>query len=600
MDVGKKGRPECIRNLDHRGSKVLTCTFSKCGTLFASGDSEGCVRIDDVTSWNPLNSKLCRPAHPTFDMEMTKLLGHLGPERAVTCVSFGADSKMLVSASMDTTVRLWQQQSAAETELGEEADSIERESIESETESSLWASTFVIHFPGPVNFVQFAPTGMHIIANCLNDDRAYTWDVASMLRKEEAWRYEVLDCGDDKDEITCTCATWTEERCWTAIGLDSGDITLWCARPSGVSRQVSVLTSREHCCPTTVSFSPDCRYMVCTKRAKDAGVPAAEALSHVLVYDLEQLVAPHEDELQRIIESAHASTEHDVLEPSSADIGAQSLVLAYVGQSAHVWLEEVVQHLQLKMGQGSMKRFFSSRCSALSSHEIVMERSQRTIAFLSKSNRTGVGQQPGEREAEVMFVRDEAVKAMTLEPQTPKLGSNATSKPRSTSSFRGKLSEKLDVSPPVEAYAQTADFLSKQSEMEKCNVIVLDWLLTFPKLFQILWNSYVFNTNPYSLDTSLVVTSNGRVASKVSDTEEPSTLLWLNPAIHAGMDADVEFLVERWTAVKAEGVVDGLRIGVLQRDVSKDVSEPGGVQASWWHGIGNGMRFKTTGSSTLI
>jgi WD40 repeat protein len=128
-----------------------------------------------------------RPTHDWFATH--ELLGHRGTERSITCLSFAVDSSMLASASLDTTVRLWQQQSEGQ-------------------HSGKWRSSYCIHLPGPVNYIQFAPVGLQVLANSLNDDRAYIWDIGTILNQHDAWHYEVLDCGDNKDEIICSSAAW--------------------------------------------------------------------------------------------------------------------------------------------------------------------------------------------------------------------------------------------------------------------------------------------------------------------------------------------------------------------------------------------------------
>ena len=182
--------PECIRILHHSGSRVMACTFSGCGTLLASGDDQGLCRLFDVRGWNPLNCNALSPVQPTEDWGVThELVGHHGTERAISCLSFSSDSQMLASASMDTTVRVWKH-------------------CVDPPHAGQWVSSYCIHFPGPVNFIQFAPYGLQVVANCLNDDRAYIWDIESMIQQQDPWVYEVLDCGDDKDEIACTSAAW--------------------------------------------------------------------------------------------------------------------------------------------------------------------------------------------------------------------------------------------------------------------------------------------------------------------------------------------------------------------------------------------------------
>ena len=186
-------KPERIRILAHSaGSGVTTCKFSECGTLLASGDAQGSCRIFDVRGWNPLNSYALGSAHPIRDRNVKQqLTGHHGPVRALTSLSFSATSSMLATASMDTTVRVWQQST--------------RKAMSEQDE---WACIYCIHLPGPVNFVQFAPNGLEVVANCLNDDRAYAWNLAAMLEQQSRWDYQVIDCGDDRDEIVCTSAAW--------------------------------------------------------------------------------------------------------------------------------------------------------------------------------------------------------------------------------------------------------------------------------------------------------------------------------------------------------------------------------------------------------
>eukprot|EP00961_Rhodomonas_salina_P047605 639817-Rhodomonas_salina.1 len=70
-----------------------------------------------------------------------------------------------------------------------------------------WECTHMVLFPGPVSYITFSPTGMLVIANCMSDDRAYAWDLEAMLDKMKPWEYQVLDCGDEREEIICTSAT---------------------------------------------------------------------------------------------------------------------------------------------------------------------------------------------------------------------------------------------------------------------------------------------------------------------------------------------------------------------------------------------------------
>ena len=208
--------------LDHDNCSVTTCQFSACGTMLASGDYQGVCRVFDLRGWNPLNSymlgrlRLAEPlchCEPLGDWQVTQhLFGHNHREKAnetshtthtvsITALSFSANASMLASGSLDMSVRIWQSR-------GRHSATTQAEQAAAALNNNDWYCTHFIKFPGPVSHVQFAPVGSQVVANCLGDDRAYMWDLESMLDQHDAWHYQVLDCGDDKDEIVCTAAVW--------------------------------------------------------------------------------------------------------------------------------------------------------------------------------------------------------------------------------------------------------------------------------------------------------------------------------------------------------------------------------------------------------
>ena len=578
-------KPECIRVLDHGGNCVTTCMFSVCGKLLASGDVQGVCRIFDVHGWNPLDSNAIRPRRPTHDWNVTQeLIGHHGADRAINCIAFTSDSGMLATASMDMTVRVWQRNFEPPHE-GE------------------WMTSICIHFPGPVNFIQFAPGSLQVIANCLNDDRAYAWDLGSMQKQEDPWHYEVLDCGDDRDEIVCTSVAWTEKRWWIAIGLEAGRISLWCAKPNAHFTQVSVVMNRSDWVSNCVSFSPDSNFMVCinhikpevrdrrvrTAGSEDQRTDVDEAFTEILIYDLEFHVTPHEHEVdKRIGQSTSSST----LKSPDDDVEVQDIVLKFVRETSHVWLEEVVAHVHKLMGKDSMDAFFQLRSKAQSVHDIAFERAQRTIGFLAKSSREvgGGSALPGERESLVIVRREEAANAMTEQTSCgrPSIGQKLNKR----KSSRGQSGSVNSPQGPVSPLFET----NEEEELKRRMCMVLEWLISYPKLFQIIWNSYVFNTNAL-LDESILVTSNGRVATKQFKSEETEpALIWLNPALPEGVTAENEFLIEKWTAGSPE---DGLRIGILQhcKRVGNGRHSHGNENVTWLYGCGTGMCFRTKDST---
>jgi len=326
-----------------------------------------------------------------------------------------------------------------------------------------------------------------------------------------------------------------------------------------------------------VSFSQDSKFMVCISQLKqealekrrnssdktDGEIGVADLpQSEVLVYNLELLAAQHEQELDSIIGTQER---RPASPPSRQEIKVQDRVLAHVYQSSHVWLEEVVAHLEATMGRDALMQFFGPRSSAQSIHEIALERAQRTIAFLTNSNRAIAFGQPGEREADVIFRREEAIVAQ------------AENQPKNSLQ---------DLQ-----WKQTQEQLLLQ-ERRVC--MVLEWILSTSKLFQVVWNSYVFNSSP-SLDESVEISSQGRVATKARGADVSASLIWLNPALPVNANAEAEFLIEKWTAALPE---DSLRVGILQRGVStrNEHQQRGKAHdVTWMYGCGTGMRFHTQG-----
>ena len=376
----------------------------------------------------------------------------------------------------------------------------------------------------------------------------------------------------------------------------TGIVTLWCAKPRGTFTQVGTVSNGSDWVATTVAFSPNSRFMVCISQLKPEVLDrhlktassrgSSESLermpTEILMYDLDQITSPCAKEIDDIIAAA---LEKPDLHPSQRDVAVQDMVLAYVGKSSHVWLEEVVSHVEATMGTEAMTNFFLPRSRASSIHEIVMEIAARTVAFLSKSSRAAIGfAQPGEREADVMFRREEAVAAMIEQISSPTVNPH---------------NNKLQTRDLATFVASEAE---KQASLEVRMCMVLEWLIASCKLFAIVWNTYVFNTNA-SLDRSIAVTSNGRLATKVAATlpDTPPPMIWLNPPVPQGVHAEIEFLVEKWTA---ESPDDGLRIGLLQRRaVTRNGQQQRGKaldsDTTWMYGCGTGMRYQAKGSSRL-
>ena len=384
-------------------------------------------------------------------------------------------------------------------------------------------------------------------------------------------------------------------RSWIAIGLDAGTVSLWCADAGGDIVQLGLVSKGSDWVTTSMSFSPDSRFLVCIseprqellERRPGTGITKTSEESEpvpvpeILIYDLELLVQGHEQEINDSVQSARRPASAPI---SPEHVEVQDLVLAYVSQRSNVWLEDILAHLRDAMGVSDMARFFQPRSTAGSIHDLAVECCQSTIAFLTKSKRASSSglQAPGEREADVIFRREEAVIACQSEHGSPRHTQKAQG--RGSGAQRTSSAEMLD----------THD--ARELEHNMC--MVLEWLLSSSKLFQIAWNSYVFSASASS-DESIAVGSNGRLAAKVTDTEGTPSLLWLTPGISAASHAECEFLIEKWTALSPD---DGLRIGIVHRSVSTAGRHHHRAKVqyeTWMYGCGNGMRFHTKNGRAL-
>lgn len=219
----------CFKTFGNRGRRVLCVKFSPDGSKLASATDEGDCRLFDVLCWNTMPGFIrgVRSLTPVKDNSWTMdyVLG--GHTRAINAVAFGEYLSVIGTGSADKTVRLW--------EFDEEANE--------------WTCTHVIEMPLPVASLNFDPDSPTIVVSCVGDDRAYAWDVEKMQEKLEPWEYQIMDCGDDGDELLCASAAIQGSKSFVAIGLDDSTVRIFAPKATrrrglvGKYRQVS----GDHC-----------------------------------------------------------------------------------------------------------------------------------------------------------------------------------------------------------------------------------------------------------------------------------------------------------------------------------------------------------------
>eukprot|EP00282_Hemiselmis_andersenii_P003139 CAMPEP_0114161168 /NCGR_PEP_ID=MMETSP0043_2-20121206/28778_1 /TAXON_ID=464988 /ORGANISM="Hemiselmis andersenii, Strain CCMP644" /LENGTH=279 /DNA_ID=CAMNT_0001257319 /DNA_START=27 /DNA_END=863 /DNA_ORIENTATION=- len=215
-EIGKKTAKatgqRCFKMLGHQGRRVLCCKFSPDGKSLATGTDDGEVRIFDIMCWNTLpgHTKSVRCMTPVKDnsWSMTHLLQ--GHSRAVNEVDFAHTSPMLGTGSDDRSLRLW----GFDAEKGE------------------WTCNFIVSLPFPVSSFQFDTKGPTVVVSCSGDDRAYVWDIVRMQDFIAPWDYQVLDCGDDRDELLCSTSAMVGRASFVGIGLDDGSVRIFAPKSS--------------------------------------------------------------------------------------------------------------------------------------------------------------------------------------------------------------------------------------------------------------------------------------------------------------------------------------------------------------------------------
>lgn len=197
----------CFKTFGNRGRRVLCVKFSPDGSKLASATDEGDCRLFDVLCWNTMQgfTRGVRSLTPVKDNSWTMdhVLG--GHTRAINAVAFGEYLSVIGTGSADKTVRLWKLDEAA----------------------NLWSCSHVIEMPLSVASLNFDPDGPTVVVSCVGDDRAYAWDLEKMQQKLEPWEYQIMDCGDDGDELLCASAAIRGPKSFVAIGLDDSTVRIF-------------------------------------------------------------------------------------------------------------------------------------------------------------------------------------------------------------------------------------------------------------------------------------------------------------------------------------------------------------------------------------
>lgn len=169
-------------------------------------------------------------------------------------------------------------------------------------------------------------------------------------------------------------------------------------------------------------------------------------------------------------------------------------------------------------------------------------------------------------------------------PETPGRAESAAGRARRADSASSAVSR--EPSEGSGACAWTDEEIEREKEAKEAKLT--EWLCSWPKLFQIVWNSYVFRGHGASLHRSIAVGAYGRAAVKTARTDRSPTSVLLFPPIRAGLVTEVEFLVEKMAHVPH----DALRVGVCTgRHRIRAGESAGSSDGGWVFGCGTGMKF---------
>jgi WD40 repeat protein len=192
------------------GSPVQSVAVQPEGTVFASGEGNGAVRLWDANTGEPVRDLLAGNG------------GNGGDEKAVNAVAFSPDGQRLASASEDGSVRWWN------AGTGE-----------------LVGKVLNGHDGTPVNAVAFSPDG-RVIASAGDDNKVRLWDVGSGKPGGDPLT------GNDKP---VNAVAFSPGGGLIASGGEDGTVRLWYAADTGWRAEPT--TTRHKLPVNAVTFSPD-------------------------------------------------------------------------------------------------------------------------------------------------------------------------------------------------------------------------------------------------------------------------------------------------------------------------------------------------------
>ncbi|RPA86615.1 WD40 repeat-like protein [Ascobolus immersus RN42] len=199
----------------HTHNGLNTVEFSRDGRYVAGGFAESYVRIWDLTG-KPLISAIAQ--ENTHAASSRRLIGHSGP---VYSCSFSPDSRSLLTASEDKSVRLW----------------------------SLETYTNLVVYKGhnaPVWDVAFGPYG-HYFATASYDGTARLWSVEQI--------YPLRSFVGHQSDVDCV--TFHPNSAYVFTGSSDKTARMW-----DIQRGASVRLFTGHTAPiTAIAASPDGKYL---------------------------------------------------------------------------------------------------------------------------------------------------------------------------------------------------------------------------------------------------------------------------------------------------------------------------------------------------
>jgi WD40 repeat protein len=230
QDAGANGSYTAVDGtaLLQHSAPVTRLALSPDGTMLASADRNGGLRVSDVMTWQPTSS---------LDGHSDELVG----------LAFLPDSRSLLTTSRDRSVRVWRAKRPATPRLATiEAPEVRLWSLETDPQHSrviaggrkgflaLYdvATGAMVRrfegFTGTVDAVSATVDGAHLAACCWKEKAVSIWDVEATAVRTS------LDAG-----VNVRCVRFSPDGRWLAAGCEDGAVRIWDWKAGGDPRTIS-------------------------------------------------------------------------------------------------------------------------------------------------------------------------------------------------------------------------------------------------------------------------------------------------------------------------------------------------------------------------